>query len=69
VDFHALRTTFVTTLARAGVHVKTAQVLARHKTIAMTLEIYTRLGLADDLSALAKLPSLATPAKPKKKKA
>ena len=40
-DFHALRHTFMTNLAIAGVHPKTAQMLARHSTIAMTMDRYT----------------------------
>jgi integrase len=31
-DFHSLRHTFITLLARSGVHPKTAQDLARHST-------------------------------------
>jgi len=32
-DFHALRHTFISNLARAGVHPRNAQALARHSTI------------------------------------
>lgn len=63
IDFHALRHTFITSLARAGVHIKTAQRLARHKTIAMTMAVYTQLNLVDDTSGLAKLPDLSAPDK------
>ena len=42
VDFHSLRVTFITHLVRQGVDIKTTQVLARHKTIQMTLQVYAR---------------------------
>ena len=40
--FHALRHTFITNLARSGVHPKTAQSLARHSTITLTMDRYSR---------------------------
>src|SRR5579859_4879360 len=40
-DFHGLRYTFISNLARGGVHPKTAQHLARHSTIALTMDRYT----------------------------
>lgn len=40
VDFHSLRRTFVTSVVASGVDVRTAQELARHKTVGMTLGIY-----------------------------
>ena len=57
-DFHSLRGQFVTSLARAGVHPRTAQKLARHKTLALTMENYTHTDLTDMASALATLPPL-----------
>ncbi len=36
-DFHALRHTFITNLARSGVHPRTAQTLARHSTMELIL--------------------------------
>lgn len=67
IDIHALRHSFITSLAIAGVHIRVAQRLARHKSIAMTQLVYTHLNLTDDLSGLGKLPSLdAAPAKAKK---
>lgn len=42
-DFHALRTTFITMLARNGVHPAKAQRLARHSTVVLTLNVYTFL--------------------------
>jgi integrase len=58
VDFHGQRTTFITGLARAGVSPATAQELARHSDINLTLGTYTRL-TADELKvAVEKLPAL-----------
>ncbi len=57
-DFHSLRGQFVTSLARAGVHPRTAQKLARHKTLALTMENYTHTDLADMATALTALPPL-----------
>ena len=52
VDFHSLRTTFVTNLARAGVHPKVAQMLARHGSIVLTMDFYTALEVLDYRGAL-----------------
>ncbi len=40
-DFHSLRHSFITNLARAGVHPSDAMVLARHSTITLTMNFYT----------------------------
>ena len=58
VDFHALRHTFITRLARGGVHPATAQRLARHSSIELTMGFYTHLRLADTRGALERLPGL-----------
>ncbi len=58
VDFHALRHTFITRLARAGIHPKVAQTLARHSTITLTMDTYTHSPTGDETSALAALPLL-----------
>ena len=47
-DFHALRKTFITNLARSGVMPKVAQTLARHSDINLTLGVYTDVD-ADEL--------------------
>lgn len=60
VDFHALRHTFITRLAESGVHPSTAQKLARHSTIALTLDRYTHTCIEDGRAALDKLPSLGS---------
>jgi integrase len=56
VDFHALRKTFITNLTRSGVAPKTAQLLARHSDINLTMNVYTMLGVEDQVSAIEALP-------------
>jgi len=46
-DFHALRHTFISNLAKAGVHPSKAQRLARHSTITLTMNVYTSLDVDD----------------------
>jgi len=60
-DFHALRHTFISNLAAGGVHPKTAQPLARHSTITLTMDRYTHSLHQDNLQALETLPNLANP--------
>jgi len=57
-DFHALRHTFITNLARSGVHPKVAQTLARHSTITLTLDRYSHTVLTDLSEAVSILPDL-----------
>jgi integrase len=61
VDFHALRHTFITNLAQGGVHPKTAQALARHSTITLTMDRYSHSGRQDEARALSALPDLSGP--------
>jgi integrase len=42
-DFHALRHTFITNMIKSGINPKTAQSLARHSTIDLTMNVYTKL--------------------------
>jgi len=58
-DFHALRHTFISNLAAGGVHPKTAQRLARHSTITLTMDRYTHLRREDLAGALDTLPDLS----------
>ncbi|EMI54049.1 integrase-recombinase protein [Rhodopirellula sallentina SM41] len=58
IDFHALRTSFITSLARSGVHPATAQRLARHSTITLTMNTYTKLDDDDLRDAINKLPPI-----------
>ena len=52
LDFHSFRVTYITNLAKAGVHPKIAQTLARHSTIELTMKFYTRFG-SDDVAKVA----------------
>ena len=56
-DFHSLRHTFITNLAKSGVHPKVAQRLARHSTIRLTMDHYTHVEMEQQTEALAKLPT------------
>ena len=63
-DFHALRHTFISNLAAGGVHPKTAQRLARHSTITLTMDRYTHLHSVNLTAALDVLPDLSVPRRP-----
>jgi len=63
-DFHSLRHTFISNLAAGGVHPKTAQRLARHSTITLTMDRYTHLHRDDLATALNVLPDLTRTALP-----
>ncbi len=56
-DFHSNRHTFITNLERAGVSPRTAQTLARHCDIRLTMGVYTHIGLHDQSSAIELLPA------------
>ena len=58
-DFHALRHTFITNLARSGVHPKIAQQLARHSTITLTMDRYSHTVIRDLAGGLDALPELS----------
>ncbi len=60
-DFHALRHTFISNLAAGGVHPKTAQALARHSTITLTMDRYSHVYRGELASALDVLPDLSAP--------
>lgn len=60
IDFHALRHTFITNLARGGVHPKLAQDLARYSDINLTMSRYSHTELAERAKALASLPGTQT---------
>ena len=59
-DFHSLRHTFISNLAAGGVHPKTAQRLARHSTIGLTMDRYTHLRREDLAGAIGTLPDLSS---------
>ena len=55
-DFHSMRHLFITSLERAGIRPKMAQVLARHSDIRLTLGVYTHVELHDQTAAIGALP-------------
>ena len=55
-DFHSLRHTYITMLARKGVHPKFIQSLARHSRISLTMDRYSHIDLIDQRSVLEVLP-------------
>ena len=56
LDFHALRHSFVSALAAAGVGPKELQTLARHSDAQTTLNVYTHVGAGALGEAVARLP-------------
>jgi integrase len=60
-DWHCLRHSFITNLARGGVHPKLAQDLARHSDVNLTLSRYSHTLLGDQADALTVLPDLSKP--------
>tara|TARA_Y100000588_G_scaffold300283_1_gene321778 strand:- start:2671 stop:3258 length:588 start_codon:yes stop_codon:yes gene_type:complete len=58
VDFHALRSTYITMLVKGGASVKEAQQLARHSDPKLTMNVYTKLGFHDLVGALDGLPAM-----------
>lgn len=57
-DFHALRHTFVSRLAKSTAPPKVVQDLARHSDPRLTFNVYGHIGIADHAKALNELPSL-----------
>ncbi|MDO5114215.1 MAG: site-specific integrase, partial [Planctomycetia bacterium] len=55
-DFHGLRHTFITNLSLNGVDPKTAQTLARHSTMELTMNVYTHLNDKKQIDAINLLP-------------
>ena len=60
VDFHALRHTFITRLARSGATPAVAKSLARHSTITLTMDHYTHTLIGDERAALDCLSPVCT---------
>lgn len=56
-DFHGLRHTFITNLSLNGVDPKTAQTLARHSTMELTMNVYSHLNDKKQIEAINLLPS------------
>ena len=59
VDIHALRTTFCTHLAVAGVHPRVAQQAMRHSRMELTNQYYTDPILLDVAGAVNSLPDFS----------
>jgi hypothetical protein len=59
-DLHALRTTYITSLATAGVHPRSVQAPARHGSIQLTMGTYCDMRLVHLKSDVERLP-LPTP--------
>ena len=59
-DFHSLRHTFCTRLARTGITPQVAKELMRHADMKTTTQIYTDVGQLGIDSMVSKLPSLMT---------
>ena len=57
-DFHNLRNAFISSLAANGVHPPTAQRMARHADINLTLSRYTHVGREDEAKAVEGLPGI-----------
>ena len=53
-DFRSNRHTFITTLCRANVSPKTAQTLARHSDIRLTLDVYMHVDRAEQIDVIRK---------------
>ncbi len=64
IDIHALRTTFATHLAVAGVHPRITQAAMRHSRMELTNTYYTDPALLDVAGAVNALPDFAAPALP-----
>ena len=64
-DFHALRHSFISNLVRAGVSPKVAQQLARHSTIALTMDRYAHTAMGDLSAGVESLPPVPGNGKPK----
>ena len=62
-DFHSLRHSFISNLAAGGVHPKTAQTLARHSTITLTMDRYSHSCQGEQSVALSVLPDLSRAAR------
>ena len=56
-DFHSLRHTFVTNLCKADISPKTAQTLARHSDIRLTMDVYTHVDREEQIAAIHSLPT------------
>jgi len=58
VDFHALRHSFLTRLARSGVAPAVAKSLARHSGLVLTMDHHTHTLIGDERAAVDRLPTI-----------
>ncbi len=58
-DFHSLRYQCASNLAKGGAHPSVMQSRMRHSSVALTMDIYTRLGQDGQTAALDALPRLS----------
>lgn len=63
LDFHSLRHTTATFLARAGVPITTSMSLMRHSSVDLTARFYTHVRIADRGAAVDQMPDLSMPTK------
>lgn len=68
VDFHALRYTFGTLLAKNGVMPKVAMELMRHADVNLTMRLYTDVTILNPRGAVNDLPSIVEPPKTEENK-
>jgi integrase len=59
-DFHSNRHTFITSMERVRISPRTAQSLARHSDIRLTMGVYTHIELHDQRAAIESLPAPPT---------
>jgi integrase len=60
-DFHCLRHTFITTLARSGLHPTQAKELARHSSITLTIDRYSHVKSEELHAAIEAVPNFTPP--------
>ena len=56
-DFHANRHMFITNLAKAGIHPKLAQSIARHSDVSLTMNVYSHVEVQEQATAINTLPA------------
>ena len=61
IGMHSLRHGFITSMAKAGLSLKTMMTLARHSDPKLTMNVYSHLTLHDTAAALDSLPDLIGP--------
>ena len=57
-DLHTLRHTFITNLCRSNISPKTAQTLARHSDINLTMKVYSHVSPEEQAAAINAMPGV-----------